>query len=48
MYMYMCMYYQERMSCPKGGRSVKLREMHAFESERLLHFPYMDLNLSGP
>ena len=35
------------MSGPKGGRSVQLRET-AFESERLRHFPYMDLNSSAP
>ena len=43
-------YYQEHMSRPKGGRSVQLRETTetAFESERLRHFPYMDLNSSAP
>ena len=40
-------FYQEHMSHPKGGRSVQLRET-AFESERLQHFPYMDLNSSAP
>ena len=40
------MYYQVRMSRPKGRRSVQLRGM-AFESERSRHFPYMDLFSSG-
>ena len=39
-------YNEELMSRPKGGRSVQLRGT-AFESERLQHFPYMDLFSSG-